>query len=144
MQFAKISLFISVTTMIAAFGFACSFNEYAQTENLTENIDDHRTGCEVGTDDLLAGYKQYDANEFYFEGFGPSPNPTNTPSPITDTELSTALLLEKVWENGCETGRRDVVGAEQASLMSLEDQLNVLSDRIDALYTPTPVPTTTP
>ena len=116
---------------------ACSFSEYAQSDKLAENIDDHRTGCEVDADALLAGYKQYDANQFHFSG------PTPTPGHVTDTEIVAAVLLEKVWENGCQTGRRDVVGAEEATLMGLKDQLRILGDRIAALE-PTPTPTPTP
>ena len=117
---------------------ACSFHEYAQTENLTENIDEYRTGCEVDADTLFAGYLQYDANQFYSPGWGDTPEPTHTPGPATDTDISTALLLKTVWENGCQTGRRDTVGADQASLMKLRDQIDVLSKKIDALLTPTP------
>ncbi len=117
----------------------CSFSEYAQSEELAENIDDHRTGCEVDTDALLAGYKQYEANRFHLS-FGPTPEPTPTPGPVTDMEIAAVVLLEKVWENGCQTGRRDVVGAEEATLMGLKDQLRILGDRITALE-PTPTPT---
>ena len=136
MKTAHMMLVIAVAT--AATLVACTFNEYAQTEKIAESIDDHRTGCEVDSDALLAGYKQYDANEFYYVGFGTTPEPTNTPSPVTDDELATALLLEKVWENGCQTGRRDTVGADQATLMGLRDKLALLEAEIDALATPTP------
>lgn len=114
---------------------ACSFSEYAQSEEIAENIDDHRTGCEVDADSLLAGYKQYEANSWHF-GSGPTP----TPGPVTDEEIAAGVLLERVWENGCQTGRRDVVGAEEATLMSLKDQFRILGDRIAALE-PTPIPT---
>jgi len=123
---------------------ACSFNEYAQSEKLIENIDSHRTGCEIDTESLMAGYKLYDANEFYRPGFGATPEPTNTPSPITNTEIATAKMLETVWENGCQTGRRDTVGADQTTLMGLQDQLDVLAAQIDALASPTPTATTSP
>lgn len=122
---------------------ACSFNEYAQSEILIENIDSHRTRCEIDAENLMTGYKQYDANEYYRPGFGTTPEPTNTPSPITDTEIATAKMLETVWENGCLTGRRDAVGADQATLMGLQDQLDLLASQIDALASPTPTPATT-
>ncbi len=137
---------ITVTVVLGALALiACSFSEYAQSEKLAENIDDHRTGCEVDTDALLAGYKQYDANRFYSSYDAERNEPTPTPGPVTDTEIAAVVLLEKVWENGCQTGRRDVVGAEEATLMGLKDQLRILGDRITALEpTPTPTPTPTP
>ena len=144
MTLAKIGLAALLSAVAATALIACSFNKYAQTEKLTENIDEHRTGCEVDADMLMTGYKQYDANEFYRAGREATPNPTNTPSPITNTELSTALLLEKVWENGCETGRRDAAGAEQATLMSLRDQFDLLSAHLEAIATSTPTPTVAP
>lgn len=130
-------LTVTVLGMLILAG--CSFSEYAQSDQLAENIDDHRTGCEVDADGLLAGYKLYEANQFHFSG------PTPTPRPVTDTEIAAAVLLEKVWENGCQTGRRDVVGAEEATLMGLKDQLRILGDRIAALEpTPTAISTPTP
>ncbi len=122
----------------------CYFSEYAQEAELETNIDSVRTGCEIDTDTLMAEYKQYDANRLHF-GRGETP----TPGPIDDNEFLTMALLEMVWKNGCETGRRDAVGAEQATLMGLRDQLQVLQDRIDGLeevatQTPTPIATPTP
>ena len=116
---------------------ACSFSEYSQTVDLEENIDDYRTGCDVDSDALLSEYKQWDANRFHRGGEG---TPTPTPDPVSDTELVTKLQLERVWEHGCQTGRRDVVGAEQATLMGLWDQLDGLADQLAALE-PTPTPT---
>ena len=119
----------------------CYFSEYVQEAELEANIDSARTGCEIDTDTLMAEYKQYDANRYHRSG------PTPTVEPIADDEFLTMALLEKVWENGCETGRRDAVGAEQATLMGLRDQLQVLQDRIDSLEedtTPTPIATPTP
>ena len=121
----------------------CSFSEYSQTIDLPENIDDFRTGCEIDADKLMAGYKQYEANEYYFDtSFGQgTPSPTNTPSPIDQSDLSINVLLLETWQNGCEAGRRDAVGAEQATLMGLKDALALLAGRIAALE-PTPVPPT--
>ncbi len=121
----------------------CYFSQFAQTAELEANIDDVRTGCEIDADTLMAQYKRYDANRYHLSG------PTPTVEPIQDEEFLTMALLEMVWENGCETGRRDAVGAEQASLMGLRDQLQVLQDRIDSLEedtspTPTPIATLTP
>ena len=133
---------------IGSLGFAlfalagCYFSQYAQETELETSIDSMRTGCEIDTDTLMAEYKQYDANRLHF-GSGATP----TPGPIDDNEFLTMALLEMVWENGCETGRRDAVGAEQASLMGLRDQLQVLQDRIDSLEedtTPTATPIATP
>ena len=112
---------------------ACSFNEYAQDAEVLENIDDYRTGCEIDADTLMTGYKQYEANRFHVDfGFG-TPEPTPTPGPITDSDIALSRLLETVWENGCLTGRADVVGKERATLMGLQDQLNLLAGRIEAL-----------
>ncbi len=90
----------------------------------------------------MAGYKQYDANRYSFSfSLSSTPEPTPTLRPVTDDEISTSVLLEQVWEHGCQTGRRDTVGAEQAALMGLRDQLNVLDSRISAMEpTPTPAP----
>ena len=123
---------------------ACNFSEFVQTEKLTEgtNVDAYRTGCDIDRAELTAGYKQYDANQLYFS-FSATPEPTPTPSPVDSTELATSILLEQAWEHGCQTGRRDVVGADQATLMSIRDQLTALDQRI-ALLEPTPVPTPTP
>ena len=121
---------------------ACNFSEYVQTEKLTEgtNIDAVRTGCDIDREQLTAGYMQYDANQYYLPGYGATPEPTPTPSPIDSIDLATSILLEQVWEHGCQTGRRDVVGADQATLMSIRDQLNALDQRIAQLE-PTPTPT---
>ena len=118
----------------------CYFSQFAQEVKLEANIDQVRTGCEIDADLLMAAYKQYDANRLHF-GRGPTP----VPEPIDDTELTTMILLEMVWENGCETGRRDAAGSEQASLMALRDQLGLLQDRFEAFEelrseTPTPTP----
>ena len=139
----RLTTAVAIATMLLAV-IACSFNEYAQSEKLIENIDSHRTGCEIDADNLMTGYKQYDANDYYFSSSFGTPEPTNTPSPITNTEIATAKLLETVWENGCLTGRRDAVGADQATLMGLQDRLDVLAAQINALASPTPTPTPTP
>ena len=132
---------LMAAAVMVALVTGCSFSEYSQTVDLEENIDDHRTGCEVDADKLLAEYKRYEANEYYFS-FSATPEPTPTVSPVTDTELTTKIMLERVWENGCETGRRDAVGAEQATLMSLRDQMALFEERIAALEpTPTAAPT---
>ena len=129
----KMTGFLLTSAVILVVGLACGFNEYVQSENVIENIDEYRTGCEIDADSLMAGFKQYDANKYHIDfGFG-TPEPTPTPSPVTDTEVSTKVLLERIWENGCQTGRRDVVGSEQATLMILQDQLNVLEKKIEAL-----------
>ena len=128
-----VSLSISVI-----FVSACTFSEYVQSDQVVENIDDYRTGCEVDADVLMAGYKQHEANQFHFSsGFG-TPVPTPTSSPITDDEVALSALLEKVWENGCQTGRRDATSADQATLMSLRDQLSILDARLSVIETPTP------
>ena len=132
----RLTIAVAIATMLVT-SIACSFNEYAQSEKLIENIDSHRTGCEIDAESLMAGYKQYDANEYYFSSSFGTPEPTNTPSPITDNEIATAHMLETVWENGCKTGRRDAVGADQTTLMGLQDQLDVLASQIDALASPT-------
>ena len=124
----------------------CSFSEYSQTADLAENIDDdYRTGCEVDVDTLMAEYKQYEANQSYIDwSFGEgTPQPTPTPSPITasDRELSAGLI--EAWKSGCIAGRTDVVGARQATIMGLKDELELLSERIAALE-PTPAPATIP
>ena len=119
---------------------ACSFSEFGQDKKIAENIDDYRTGCEVDADTLMTEYKQWNANRFHFGG-----GSTPTPSPIDDYEVVLSVQLEKVWEHGCATGRRDVVGAEQTTLKGLRDQLNVLDQRLTELEaTPTPTPTATP
>ena len=136
---------IGIVALLTLLITACSFSEYVQTEKLTEaeNIDAYRTGCDIDREQLTAGYKQYDANQYYYPGISATPAPTPTPSPVDSTELATSILLEQAWEHGCQTGRRDVVGADQATLMSIRDQLTALDQRI-ALLEPTPVPTPTP
>ena len=137
--------YLIVTIFVGLVVIGCNFSDYAQTERIAENIDDYRTGCEIDTEELMTGYKQYEANKFYYIGESVSdavaravgdvvpnrtPAPTATPSPITYHDIATSTLLEKVWENGCMTGRRDVIGESQATLSSLKDQLELLSDRI--------------
>ena len=55
---------------------------------------------------LTRMYVQYDQMELHFAG------PTPTPRPITSTETEQAAQFKKLWEAGCETGRRDAVGRE--------------------------------
>ena len=138
----KVLILMAVLASLTVAG--CYFSEFSQSVELEENIDDYRTGCEIDADQLMEEYKQYDANRYYSPGYDETPRPTRTPSPITDTELTTSLMLERVWENGCSAGRRDAVGAEQATLMGLRDQLELLNQRLTALEpTPTPEPTPT-
>ena len=132
-RFLSISLLISVI-----FVSACTFSEYVQSDQVAENIDDYRTGCEVDADVLMAGYKWHEANQFHFDSGLGTPIPTPTSSPITDDEVALSALLEKVWENGCQTGRRDATSADQAALMSLRDHLSILDARLSAIETPTP------
>ncbi len=121
---------------------ACSFNEFAQTEELTEKIDEHRTGCEIDADTLMTGYKQYDANSLYSDfSLSGTPEPAHTPSPVTDTEIAMSAMLGTVWENGCQTGRRDAAGPEQATLMNRRDKFDLLSAHLEAVATSTPRPT---
>ena len=98
---------------------------------------------EYETRSWVEEYAQWEANQFYIPGFGLTPEPTPTPSPLRDSEVASKVFLAKVWENGCQAGRRDAAGAEQATLMGLRDQLNLLDARIAALE-PTPTPTPTP
>ena len=135
----KIAFLIGIMVLV----IGCSFDQYAQATDLEENVDNYRTGCEIDGDTLVEEYLQWEANQYYFPGIGPTPEPTPTPSPLRSTEVSTKVFLEIVWENGCQTGRRDAAGAEQASLMSLRDQLDLLDARIAALE-PTPTPTPVP
>ena len=137
-------IMVALATLIG-----CTFNEYAQSAEIIDNIDDYRTGCQLDTERMQGEYQQYDANEFYYSGFGDTPNPTPTPSPLSESDIAQSVLLEKIWESACATGRADVVGAEQATLMGLKDELKILEGRIAALEptptpTPTPEPTTTP
>ena len=123
---------------------ACNFSEYVQSEKLTEaeNVDAYRTGCDIDRDSLTAGYMQYDANRHYYPGINATPNPTPTPRPVDRNNLAISIELEEAWEHGCQTGRRDVVGADQATLMSIRDQITALDERLALLEpTPTAVPT---
>ena len=128
-----------IVIALAAVVTGCQFNEFAQVAKVAENIDDHRTGCEVDADALMTAYKQWEANRYHFDDDDPTP----TPSPIDNSDLVTSVLLEKVWENGCATGRRDATNAEQATLAGLRDQLTILDEEIAALE-PTATPTATP
>lgn len=131
-----------IVTAVLALGMtaACQFSEFSQSEKLTENVDDYRTGCELDTETLMADYKQWEANRFTRPG-----TPTPTPKPVSDIDLVLSAHMEALWEHGCATGRRDVVGAEQTTLKSLRDQLNVIDSRLAALEaTATPTPTNTP
>ena len=134
---------VMLAALIAA--VACDFSEFSQSEKIAENIDDHRTGCEIAAEDLMTAYKQWEANRHYRPGSDPTPEPTRTPRPITTTDIAASVLLEEVWEHGCATGRRDVAGAEQVTLLSLRDHLTILDGRIAALEpTPTVVPLVIP
>ena len=121
----------------------CRFGEYSQTIDLPENVDDYRTGCEIDSDALMAGYKQYDANRYYTEWDSERGEPTPTPEPITSDDLGVQSVLLEAWKAGCMAGRTDAVRAEQATLMGLKDELAVLAAKIAALE-PTPTPTPTP
>ena len=92
----KMVLILALGAITASVLVGCSFSAYSQTAALPENIDDYRTGCEIDTDRLMAGYKQYEANEYYYdENFGEgTPSPTSTPSPITDAEMLSRIMLE--------------------------------------------------
>ena len=137
----KVALVIVTAVLAIGTAAACSFSEFSQSEKLTENVDNYRTGCEIDTDALMEDYKQWDANRWHFDDDDPTP----TPSPVDDVELVLSAHMEALWEHGCQTGRRDVVGAEQTTLKSLRDQLNVLDQRLTELEaTPTPTPTATP
>lgn len=131
-------ILIAVTAILTA----CSFDEFAQSAKIADNIDDHRTGCEIDADKLTTAYVHWDQMQYYHEGFGDTPNPTPTPRPIRSDEVSAMVFLEIVWENGCDTGRRDATSAEQATLAGLRDQLTILDEQIAALEaTATPTPT---
>ena len=136
----RLQVAIGVAVLIVV-TMGCSFSQFTQSEKLTENIDDYRTGCEVDAETLMTEYKQWEANRWHFDPDDPTP----TPSPIDDMEVALSAHLESVWEHGCATGRRDVVGAEQTTLKALRDQLNILDDRLTELEaTPTPTATPTP
>ena len=138
-------LVLALGAIMASVLVGCSFSEYSQTAALPENIDDYRTGCEIDADTLMVEYKQYEANKYYLDtSFGRgTPSPTNTPSPIDQSDLAINTMLVETWQSGCVAGRTDTVGAEQATLMGLKDELALLAERIAALE-PTPVPTTSP
>ena len=129
-------LLLGIAVTIAAMMMGCYFSEFAQDADLEENIDEVRTGCEIDADSLIEAYKQYEANKYHYDGSTP------TPGPVNDGELATSILLERVWELGCETGRRDVVGSQAATLMGLQDRLDLLADILaDLQVTPTFTPT---
>lgn len=90
----------------------------------------------------MTEYKKWDANRYARPG-----RPTPTPRPVSDTEVALQVFLERVWEHGCATGRRDVTGAKRTTLLELRDQLNLIDQRLTELEEaekPTPIPTTTP
>ncbi len=122
-------------TLLVVLSMACSFSQFAQSENVPERIDDYRTGCVLDSDKLLSEYLQYDANEFHFTG------PTPTPGPASDSDLLAQRMLVEVWEHGCQTGRKDVTDPETADWLLLKDRLDVLNSKINERLTPTPVPT---
>lgn len=124
--------------MLAAVLTGCNFFEFIQHAKLDtdEGIDEYRTGCVIDEATLLRMYIQYDQMELHFTG------PTPTPRPITSTETEQAAQFKLLWEAGCETGRRDVVGRDVATLMRLQDEITVLQQQLDRLaVTPTPTPT---
>ena len=118
---------------------SCNFFEFVQHEKLDtdDGIDMYRTGCVLDEATLTRMYVQYDQMEYHS-----SRNPTPTPRPITSSETEQAAQFKMMWESGCETGRRDVVGREQADLLSLQDEINVLQKKLDSIggagATPTP------
>ena len=133
-------MFVVPATLIVALmiaTIACNFSQFAQSEDLTENLGEYRTGCAVDEDQLLREYLQYDANRFYTTGFGNTPNPTNTPSPADDTDIATQRFLKEVWEHGCNTGRTIATDAETNDLMDLQDEINVLATKVAGRLTPT-------
>ncbi len=117
---------IAIACTLAVFT-ACDFHEYAQVESLGTDIDAYRTGCEVDSDTLLAGYLQYEANRFHYSG------PTPTPGPATRTDLTIEQVLSDVWAHGCITGRRDALGAERATLAGIRDEIDLLEARLAEL-----------
>ena len=145
----KSYIFIVPATLVLALMMAvmaCSFSQFAQSEDLTENLGEYRTGCTVDEDKLLQEYLQHDANRFYFAGSGTTPNPTNTPSPAEDTDIATQRFLKEIWEHGCSTGRTIATDAETNDLMDLQDQIDVLATKVADRLTPTAtvVATSTP
>lgn len=131
---------LSIIGLLIVLVLGCNFSEFTQEAKIEENIDDYRTGCEVDAETLMTEYKAWEANRFARPG-----RPTPTPRPIADTEVALQVFLERVWEHGCATGRRDATDAEQATLSGLRDQLNVIDKRLTELEeaakaTPTPTP----
>ena len=132
--------------MFAAVVFAltltgCNFFEFIQSATLDtdEGIDQYRTGCVIDEATLTRQYVQYDQMARHFRGATP------TPRPIRSAETEQAAQFKRLWEAGCETGRRDVVGREQATLLQLQDEITVLQQQLDQLTeTPTPIATPTP
>ena len=124
---------------------SCNFFEFVQHAKLDTDagIDAHRTGCILDEDTLTRMYVQYDQMEYHISG-----RPTPTPRPIKSSETEQAAQFKKLWEAGCETGRRDAVGREQADLLSLQDEINILQKKLDSISgaggTPTPGATPTP
>ena len=107
----------------------CNFFEFIQHAKLDtdEGIDQYRTGCIIDEATLTRMYVQYDQMELHFSG------PTPTPRPIKSSETEQAAQFKKLWEAGCETGRRDAVGREQATILRLQDEINVLQKKLDTL-----------
>ena len=114
----------------------CDFFEFIQHAKLDtdEGIDKYRTGCIIDEETILREYVYFDQHEFHRAG-----RPTPTPRPIRASETEQAAQFKLLWEAGCETGRRDAVGREQATIMELQDRINVLQQHLDQLAsTPTP------
>jgi hypothetical protein len=135
----RLTAIIGVAVLVVVVA-GCQFSEFTQSEKIAENIDDYRTGCEVDSDTLLTEYKQWEAAQRFVR----PGQPTATPQPVSDTEVALTVFLERVWENGCDTGRRDATNAEQTTLMKLRDQLNIIDERLTELEEaakPTPTPT---
>ena len=131
----RVSLVVIVGLLSVLFLIGCSFSEFAQTSDLENNIDSYRTGCLIDEADILVAYKEYESKQYDFtSSLGPLlPDfilPTPTPFPVTNEEFGQAMMLKQVWQSGCDAGRRDVVGAEQISLLQLKDMLKVLENRI--------------
>ncbi len=128
-----------VVSVLALAVAGCNFFEFVQSAKLDtdEGIDQYRTGCVLDEATLTRLYVHYDQMELHFSG-----RPTPTPRPIKASETEQAAQFKLLWEAGCETGRRDAVGREQADLLALQDRINVLQKQLDALsVTPTPTPT---
>ena len=73
----RLQVAIGVAVLIVV-TMGCSFSQFTQSEKLTENIDDYRTGCEVDAETLMTEYKQWEANRWHFDPDDSTP----TPSPI--------------------------------------------------------------